>query len=475
MSRQIVPVILAGGRGTRLWPLSRAARPKQFLQLTGPQSLFQEALKRVGQAELYLPAIIITNQDYRFLVAEQAHETGIELAGVLLEPISRNTAMAIAAAAEFAQARYGSDVLLHVLPSDHAVVPDQGYWQSIRIGRGAAEQGHLVTFGITPTTPETAYGYIEAGSAVSDGVQRVTRFTEKPPLQDAQAMLASGNFFWNAGIFMISAARFLDECRTHAPQTFSSAQQAVSRATIDLDFVRLDQAAFESAPDISVDYAVFEKTAAAVVVPVTYQWSDLGAWNAVWDVSRKDHAGNAATGRATFSNTSGSLVISDKAHVALEGLADVAVIATEDAIYVGKLSEAQKVGAMVATLRQNPDTAPLTELHQTAYRPWGGYSSVLSGERFQVKRLFVHPGKQLSLQRHHHRSEHWIVVRGTAEVTVDGTVTVLAENQSIYLPLGATHRLANPGKILLELIEVQTGSYLGEDDIVRIEDDFGRS
>ncbi|WP_173088144.1 mannose-1-phosphate guanylyltransferase/mannose-6-phosphate isomerase [Devosia sp. 1635] len=475
MSRQIVPVVLAGGRGTRLWPLSRAARPKQFLQLTGPVSLFQETLKRVSDHSLYLPALVITNHEYRFLVAEQALEIGSDLSGVLLEPMSRNTALAIASAALFAQGKYGEDVVLHVLPSDHSVVPDEGYWRSIHTALGAAQAGNLVTFGITPTAPQAAYGYIEAGEAISPEVQRVARFVEKPPLEKAEAMVTSGNFLWNAGIFMMSAADFLEDCRSYAPQTYESAQQAVSGASADLDFVRLNKDAFEAAPDISVDYAVFEKTARAAVVPVNYKWSDLGSWDAVWNASDKDEAGNVAQGSATFSNTTGSLVISEKAHIAVEGLENMAVIATEDAIFVGKLSEAQKVGAIVSQLRQQADTVHLTELHKTAYRPWGGYSSVLSGERFQVKRLFVHPGKKLSLQRHHHRSEHWIVVRGTAEVTVDDRVSVITENQSIYLPLGATHRLANPGKILLELIEVQTGSYLGEDDIIRIEDDFGRT
>jgi mannose-1-phosphate guanylyltransferase len=288
-------------------------------------------------------------------------------------------------------------------------------------------------------------------------------------------MLASGGFSWNSGMFMLGAETFLSECQALAPATFAAASAAVAAAQTDLDFVRIDAAAFATAPDISVDYAIFEKTTLAAVLPVSFAWSDLGAWDAVWQVGEKDAAGNASSGPVTLSNTRRSLVVSNHAHVAVEGLEDVAVIASEDAIYVGKLSEAQKVGPLVKRLRQDKATAGLTEIHKTAYRPWGGYASVLSGERFQVKRLFVKPGKQLSLQKHHHRSEHWIVVRGTAEVTIDARVTMLAENQSIYLPLGAVHRLANPGKILLELIEVQTGSYLGEDDIIRIEDDFGRS
>jgi mannose-1-phosphate guanylyltransferase len=273
---------------------------------------------------------------------------------------------------------------------------------------------------------------------------------------------------------MLGAGAFLAECAMLAPATLTAAEAAISAATTDLDFVRIGPEAFAKAPNISVDYAIFEKTEKAAMVPVDFSWSDLGSWDAVWKASPKDEAGNAVSGSATLSNTSHSLVVSEKAHVAVEGLDDIAIIASEDALYVGKLSDAQKVGPMVKILREQPETHELTEIHRTAYRPWGGYSSVLNGERFQVKRLFVKPGKKLSLQKHHHRSEHWVVVRGTAEVTVDGKVTMLTENESIYLPLGCTHRLANPGKMLLELIEVQTGSYLGEDDIIRIEDDFNR-
>jgi mannose-1-phosphate guanylyltransferase len=276
-------------------------------------------------------------------------------------------------------------------------------------------------------------------------------------------------------MFMIGAGTFLRECEALAPQTLAAAREAVRQAKVDLDFIRLDETAFAAAPNISVDYAIFEKTTFAAVVAVNFGWSDLGSWDAVWKAGAKDGGHNVTKGPATLNNVSNSLVVTDHAHVAVDGVDDIAVIATNDAIYVGKLSDAQKVGAMVKTLRAGKDTANLTEIHKTAYRPWGGYSSVLAGDRFQVKRLFVKPGKKLSLQKHHHRAEHWIVVRGTAEVTVDGKVTMLSENQSIYLPLGCTHRLANPGKIELELIEVQTGSYLGEDDIIRIEDEFGRA
>lgn len=475
MSKKIVPVILAGGQGTRLWPMSRAARPKQFLPLTGERSLFRQTLDRVSDAATYSPAIVITNAEYRFIVAEQAAEAGAALGGILLEPVARNTAVAIAAAAVHAIQQHGDDAILFVLPSDHAVDADASYRAAVERAHDAAAAGQLVTFGISPTRPETGYGYIKSGVGLADGVFRVERFTEKPDHDRAEQMLAEGGYSWNSGMFMISAKTFLDECRALAPETVRAAQASVETAKADLDFIRLDAEAFALAPSISVDYAIFERTDRAAVVPVSFPWSDLGSWDAVWSVSGKDGDGNAASGSVTFRNVHNSMVSSTQAHVVVDGLDDIAVIASEDAIYVGRLSAAQGVGGIVKTLRQQPDTFGITEIHRTAYRPWGGYTSVLSGERFQVKRLFVKPGKRLSLQKHHHRSEHWVVVRGTAEVTVDGKVTMITENQSIYLPLGCEHRLANPGKIELELIEVQTGSYLGEDDIIRISDEFGRA
>lgn len=473
MTNKIVPVILAGGQGTRLWPMSRATRPKQFIELMGDRSLFQQTLERLGGSEHYDAPIVLTNAEYRFVVAEQAQEVGVELAAILLEPAARNTAVAIASAAYYAL-NQNKDAVLHILASDHAITADAAYYDAVNSADAVARNGWLVTFGIVPTGPETGYGYIALGEALGGGSRKVGRFVEKPDLAKAEAFLAEGGYVWNSGMFMIAAKTFVAECEALAPETADAARRAVELAQADLDFVRLDAAAFELAPNISVDYAIFEKTSKAAVLPVSFDWSDLGAWDAVWKAHQADAAGNVVLGSAMLSNTTNSMVMTNGAHVVVEGLDDIAVIASEDAIFVGHLSQSQRVGALVKSLKADPQTRALTETHKTTYRPWGGYSSVLMAERFQVKRLFVKPGKKLSLQKHHHRSEHWVVVKGTAEVTIDGTVSMLGENQSVYLPLGCTHRLANPGKIELELIEVQTGSYLGEDDIVRIEDDFGR-
>ncbi len=469
----ITPIILAGGKGTRLWPMSRASRPKQFLPLTDDLSLFQQTLLRLADKDIYNPPIIITNEDYRFLVAEQSLEVEVDLASILLEPVARNTAPAIAAATILA-AKNNKNQLVHILPSDHGILVDDVYLKAINFAKEAAINSRLVTFGITPNEPATGFGYIEAVEEEDFGTKKVSCFVEKPSLANAKKMLETGNYYWNSGMFMFAASSFINECKKLAPKVFDASNKSVSNAKSDLDFIRLEEASFASSPNISIDYAIFEKTALASVVPSPIIWSDLGSWDAVWKNGKRDKNENLMRGETSLNNTKNSLIMSEKLHVSVDGLDDIAVIASEDAIYVGKLSNAQNVGAIVKQLQANPKTSPLTQTHKTTYRPWGGYSSVLDGERFQVKRLFVKSGKKLSLQKHHHRSEHWVVVRGTAEVQIDEKTMILCENESVYIPQGAIHRLFNPGKILLELIEVQTGSYLGEDDIIRIEDEFGR-
>jgi mannose-1-phosphate guanylyltransferase len=474
MTDKIIPVIMAGGKGTRLWPLSRASAPKQFIQFTGDRSLFQKTLERVSDTSRYEAPVVITNEDFRFLVAEQARELGIKLSGVLLEPMARNTAPAVAAAAEYVAQKFGDDAILQVLASDHEIVSDTAYEDAITIAFKTAKAGKLVTFGIVPTEPATGYGYIEVGKDLADGAKAVKRFVEKPDAAKAKTMLEAGGFLWNSGIFMFGARQVISEMRDYAPAVAEAATVSVDKAQNDLDFVRLDATAFGKATDISIDYAIMEKTANAAVVPSSFSWSDMGSWDAVWKLGARDADGNVALGNATVVNTKNSLVMSRTSHLAVQGLDGVAVIASEDAVYVGKLDESQSVGALVKILASSKGTESLTHTHPTSYRPWGGYTSILNGDRFQVKRLFVTPGKKLSLQKHHHRSEHWICVKGTAEVTIGDNVKTVRENESVYIPQGEVHRLANPGKIMLEMIEVQTGSYLGEDDIIRIVDEFGR-
>jgi mannose-1-phosphate guanylyltransferase/mannose-6-phosphate isomerase len=470
MDRRIVPLIMCGGAGTRLWPASRAVHPKQFLPLFGARSTFQDTILRVSDASLFERPIVITNTAYRFMVTEQLAEIGLE-ADILLEPMRRDSGPAIAAGAVFAQMRDKDSVVL-ALAADHVVGNTAAFVAACRQGLVAADAGRIVTFGIKPERAATEYGYISSGDLISDEVRSVAKFVEKPDPTTAAEYVKSG-YLWNSGNFMFRASVLLDEYRSVDATSVEAITNAVTRAGRDLGFVTLEPTAFGSTEAISIDYAVMEKTARAAVVPVACGWSDVGSWHAVWELSDKDAEGNAARGVAVFEDSRNCNVSTDRALVALEGVDDLVVVATQDAVLVSRQKDANGLKRLVARLRT---AAPqVTEEHLKVHRPWGSYQSVDNGERHQVKRITVKPGGRLSLQKHHHRSEHWIVVRGAAQVTVNDLVKVVHENESIYIPIGATHRLENPGKIPLELIEVQTGSYLGEDDIIRIEDDYRRS
>jgi mannose-1-phosphate guanylyltransferase / mannose-6-phosphate isomerase len=470
MAKRIIPLIMCGGAGTRLWPASREVLPKQFLPLFGPRSTFQNTLLRVSDPALFDRPIVVTNAAYRFMVLEQLAEIGLE-ADVLLEPARRDSGPAIVAGAAFAQIRDGNAVVL-ALAADHVVKDTAAFVAACRDGLVAADAGRIVTFGVEPERPATEYGYIRPGELISGEVRAVAKFVEKPDPATAADYIKAG-YLWNSGNFMFRAAVLLDEYRVADAPSVATVIEAVTGAGRDLGFITLDPEAFAKAKPISIDYAVMEKTSHAAVVPVSCGWSDVGSWHAVWELSGKDEQGNAAQGTAVFEDSRNCNVSTDRALVALEGVDDLVVVATQDAVLVSRQKDANGLKRLVAKLKA---FAPqVTEEHLRVHRPWGSYQSLHNGDRHQVKRIVVKAGERLSLQKHHHRSEHWIVVRGAARVTVNELVKIVHENESIYIPIGATHRLENPGKILLELIEVQTGSYLGEDDIIRIEDDYQRS
>ena len=475
MKRQtITPVILCGGSGTRLWPLSRKSYPKQFAPLLGELSLFQQAAQRFDDPRFTAP-VIVTAADFRFVVTEQLAEVGIDPDAILIEPEARNTAPAVLAAALVLMARDTGAVIL-IASSDHAIPDAQAFRAAVERGLAATAQGKIVTFGVTPDRPETGYGYLEL-AARPDGAGTpvdLHRFVEKPDAARAAEMLASGHFLWNAGIFLARAADLVAAFRAHAPEVMAPVEAAVAQATADLGFLRLDPRAFAKAPSISIDYAVMEKAANLAVVPFSDGWSDLGGWDAVWREQGPDKAGVAISGPAEAIDCRDSLLRAESdAQVLIGiGLDNMIAVAMPDAVLVAPKDRAQEVKRAVDLLKARG--ARQAETLPRDYRPWGWYETLVVGPRFQVKRIVVHPGAALSLQSHHHRSEHWIVVEGTARVTVDGTVQLVTENQSVYIPLGAVHRMENPGKLPMVLIEVQTGSYLGEDDILRYDDNYAR-
>lgn len=464
----LVPVILSGGSGSRLWPLSRESYPKQFLPLTSDLTMLQATWHRVASIADRAP-LVVANEEHRFVAAEQLQQVGVKPQAILLEPLGRNTAPAIAVAALEAT-RDDNDAVLLVLPSDHVINDEEIFQRAVRQAMPAAIAGKLVTFGIVPSGPETGYGYIKASQGSE--VRSVERFVEKPDLATAQEYVDSGEYFWNSGMFLFKASRYLTELQKFNPDILESSRLAWDKAKRDADFVRLDKEAFAAVRSDSIDYAVMEKTADAALLPLDAGWSDVGSWTALRDVSPQDADGNAHHGDVIAIDCRNTYAYGERL-IALVGLDDVIVVETADAVLVGKGERMQEVKDIVARIKR--DKRSEATWHRKVYRPWGAYDSIDNGERFQVKRISVKPGATLSLQMHHHRAEHWIVVSGTAEVTRGDEVILLTENQSTYIPLGVTHRLKNPGKLPLELIEVQSGSYLGEDDIVRFEDTYGRT
>ena len=463
------PVLLSGGSGTRLWPLSREAYPKQFLPLVGEDTMLQATWERVGPLSGEAP-IVVANESHRFLVAEQLRQVGAPVPRILLEPVGRNTAPAIAVAALQALAD-GDDPLLLVLPSDHVVANVDAFRAAVREASAAAEGGALVTFGIVPTAPETGFGYIEAAGCDA-GVRQVERFVEKPDAATAQRYLEAGGYYWNSGMFLFRASRVLAELERFRPDIVAACRAAFDRAARDGDFVRLDSEAFAACPSDSIDYAVMERTDAAMVLPVDIGWNDVGSWSALWDVTERDAQGNAHHGDVIAVDSRNSYAYATRL-VALVGVDDLVVVETDDAVLVARKDKVQQVKDVVAQLKAAQRTQ--VALHREVHRPWGSYDSVDVGDGFQVKRIKVKPGASLSLQSHAHRAEHWIVVRGVAQVTRNDDVYQLRANESTYIPIGAKHRLENPGAEMLELIEVQSGAYLGEDDIVRYDDVYGRT
>jgi len=481
MEPKIQPVILSGGSGSRLWPLSRSMYPKQLLPLVTDNTMLQETAMRLSNLDIeVLAPIIVCNEEHRFFVAEQMRQLGISKPQIILEPIGRNTAPALTLAA-LATQKHSSDAVMLVMPADHVIDDVDVFHQIVKQGVQLALDEYLVTFGIQPNAPETGYGYIKTGSSIKDAACLIERFVEKPDTKNAQAYLDSGDYLWNSGLFMMTAASWLHEIEALNNDIYKASVKSFENAVVDNDFYRIDKEAFEVSPSDSIDYAVMEKTAGgdvvtkhkAAVIPLDAGWSDVGVWSTLWEVGDKDSQGNVVKGDVCLLDTQDSLVYSSERYIAAVGLQDMVVVETSDAILVANKDNAQDVKKIVEVLKkQNRDEH---QNHRLVYRPWGSYESIDRGERYQAKRITVNPGASLSLQLHHHRAEHWIVVSGTAEVTRGDDVFLVTENESTYIPLGTKHRLKNKGAIPLEMIEVQSGSYLGEDDIVRFDDIYGRS
>ena len=467
---KIMPVIMSGGSGTRLWPLSRQTKPKQFLPLYTDQSLLQETVARLDGIHCQSP-FVICNEEHRFLVAEQLRQID-QKACILLEPMGRNTAAAIALAA-FKAVEGGENPILLILAADHLIEETHCFQQCVTQAVHAASHGYLVTLGIVPNKPETGYGYIEKGQQITEGVYQVSRFVEKPDEVTAQAYIQSGDYYWNSGMFVFAAQAYLEQLQAFRPDIYTACKKAMEHQTADMDFIRVDKEAFIACPSESIDYAVMEKTQKAVMIPLDAGWTDIGSWSALWEVSPKDEQGNSLRGDVLVQETENTLVYADNRLVVTLGVQDIIVVETKDAVLVADKNSIQQVKDIVNRLQQQERREVVQ--HNNVHRPWGEFDSIGQGARYQVKKITVNPGARLSLQLHHYRAEHWIVVKGTAKVTNGEETYFLTENQSTFIPVGQKHSLENPGKLPLELIEVQSGSYLGEDDIVRFVDDYGRN
>lgn len=467
----LIPVIMAGGSGTRLWPLSRKLYPKQYLAFGGEMSMLQETVKRLDGLAIDQP-LLVCNEEQRFLAAEQLRRMGIEGSPILLEPEGRNTAPAIALAALYAVSK-GQDPILLVLAADHVIKDTDAFHESVQKASQLAEKDKLVTFGIVPQSPETGYGYIKKGHRLDEAGYKVQGFVEKPDLDTARAYLESGDYLWNSGMFMFRAGLYLEELKRFEPEIYDVCAKAMENVSVDMDFIRADKKIFLSCPENSVDYAVMEKTDNAAIVPLDAGWCDVGSWSALWDISLRDAQGNALRGDVMAMDTRNSFVLAESRLVATLGVDDLVIVETKDAVLVSRKDKAQNIKSIVQEINKKGRSEHIT--HREVFRPWGSYDSIDLGGRYQVKRITVKPGAKLSVQMHHHRAEHWVVVSGTAKVTNGEKSFLVTENQSTFIPVGQTHSLENPGTIPLELIEVQSGSYLGEDDIVRFEDRYGRS